>query len=110
MFGQNRINMTAIRPTSKIALKISCLQACGNDLEKAERLYDFVAKDMELPDFDAPQPTALQQAREMVGSAVAWVRDNRDDIIGAWNFIQSMRGGAPIPTAPPTNIPPIPNE
>ena len=60
MFGQNKINMTAIRPTSKIALKISCLQACGNDLEKAERLYDFVAKDMELPDFDAPQAQPLK--------------------------------------------------
>lgn len=42
-----------INPSSKIALKISCLQACGNDVDKAEKLYKFVAEDIaSLPDFD----------------------------------------------------------
>lgn len=109
MFGRNEINMTAIQPTSKVALKLSCLRACGNDLDKAERLYDFIAKDMELPDFEPPQPTALQQAREMFGSAFEWVRNNRDDLVSAWNVIQSMRGGGAV-VQPPTNVPPIPNK
>ena len=107
MFGQKNINMAVIQPTSKLTLKITCLHACGNDLDKAEKLYDFIAKDMELPDFDPQKPTAMEQARDMVGSAISWVRNNRDDIIGVWNFIQSMRGGAPIET-PPMNVPPIP--
>lgn len=33
-----------INPSSKIALKISCLQACGNDVDKAEKLYKFLPK------------------------------------------------------------------
>lgn len=100
-----------IQPTSKVSLKISCLAAANGDLEKAEKLYDFFAKDMpDLPDYDQPIPSKFQQARDAVGSAVNWFKENRDEIAQAWGFIQQLRGGAPIGAnpAPPAGVPPIP--
>lgn len=100
-----------IQPTSKVALKMSCLEAANGDLDKAEKLYDFFAKDMpDLPDYDAPVPTKFQQARDAVGSAMNWFKENRNDIMEAWGFIQQLRGGAPIAAdaVPPAGVPPIP--
>ena len=54
------INPEMIIPTSKVALKTSCLRACGNDIEKAEKLYDFFVKDLqEIPDFDPEKAIIL---------------------------------------------------
>ena len=54
-----------IRPTSKIALKMSCLYTCNGDVDKAEKLYDFLAKDIEdMPTFDVQQPTTMQQIKD----------------------------------------------
>ncbi len=100
-----------IVPTSKMTLKMSCLQACGNDVYKATELYDFLAKDMQaLPDFDAPKPTVLQQARDTIGGLFSWVDANQDKLVGAYNMFQSIRGGGqlPMPTGAPVDAPPIP--
>ena len=102
-----------IVPTSKMALKTSCIRACNNDIEKAERLYEFFAKDLvNLPDFDVAPPTAFQQAKEFIGNAFSWIDNNQDKIVGYYNIIQQMRGVQPIgsPSAPVPNVPPIPNE
>lgn len=111
MFGRKEINMSAIVATSKMSLKASCIRACGNDIEKAERLYDFFAKDIvNLPDFDAPVPSTFDQIKGMAGDIFGWVDKNQDKIVGAYNFIQNMRGGTTIvtPSAPPAGVPPIP--
>jgi hypothetical protein len=112
MFGKNNIKLDMVATTSKMALKASCIRACNGDVEKAEKLYDFFAKDISnLPDFDAPVPTALDQIKGVVGEVFGWVDQNQDKIVGAYNFIQSVRGGTPINIpagAPPSGIPPIP--
>ena len=46
MFGKPQIDLTQIRATSKLSLKMSCLAACGNDVDKAEKLYRFIAEDL----------------------------------------------------------------
>ena len=105
--------MDMIVPTSKMALKTSCIRACNNDIEKAERLYEFFAKDLtNLPDFDIAPPTAFQQAKEFIANTFSWIDNNQDKIVGYYNIIQQMRGGTPIvpPSAPAPDVPPIPNE
>lgn len=111
MFGRNNIDMNAIVATSKMSLKVSCIRACGNDIEKAEKLYDFFAKDIaNLPDFDVKPPSAFEQVKGIAGDIFGWVEQNQDKLVGAYNFIQNVRGGTPIVTtgAPPAGVPPIP--
>lgn len=97
-----------------MSLKISCLRACGNDMDKAQKLYGFIAEGLrELPDFDTKPPTLMQQATDTVGSIFGWVKENQGDIMQAWDFVRSMLGrGAAAPTAglpaPPVDVPPIP--
>lgn len=100
-----------INISSKMSLKVSCLKACGNDMEKAEKLYDFISRDMpSLPDFDTPPPTFMQQASSTVGNIFGWVKENQGDLAKAFEFIRGMIGGnaAPPTVPPPVDVPPIP--
>lgn len=101
-----------IVPTSKMALKASCIRACGGDIDKAEKLYDFYVKDIEsIPDFDVRPPSAFEQIKGMAGDVFGWIEQNQDKLVGVYNFIQTARGGAPIGVAagtPPAGVPPIP--
>ena len=111
MFGNREIDVNMIVPTSKMALKASCIRACGNDIDKAEKLYDFFMKDIEaIPDFDVVPPTTFQQIKGMAGDIFGWVEQNQDKLVGAFNFIQGLRGGKTIGAAagPPAGVPPIP--
>lgn len=111
MFGNKEIDVNMIVPTSKMALKASCIRACGNDIDRAEKLYDFFMKDIEsIPDFDVVPPTTLQQIKSVAGDIFGWVDQNQDKLVGAFNLIQSLRGGTTIGAAagPPAGIPPIP--
>ena len=111
MFGRNDIDINGIVVTSKMSLKASCIKVCGNDIERAEKLYDFFAKDIQnLPDFDVPPPSTFEQIKTMAGDVFGWVEQNQDKLIGADNLIQGFRSGTPIatPGVPPTGIPPIP--
>ena len=51
-----KIDLTKLRPTSKLSLKLTCLSACGNDMNAARELYGFISDGMELPDFDPAEP------------------------------------------------------
>lgn len=98
-----------------MSLKASCISACGNDIEKAARLYDFFAKDLQsLPDFDIPKPTAYQQVKSIAGEVFGWIDGNQDKIAGAYNFLQSMRRGESVEIpdrgVAPADVPPIPDE
>lgn len=111
MFGRKNIDMNAIVVTSKMSLKASCIRACDNDIERAEKLYDFFAKDIaNLPDFDVAPPTTFEQIKGVAGDIFGWVDQNQDKLIGAYNFIQGLRGGPTIGAAgaPPAGVPPIP--
>lgn len=117
MFGkkQQQINMDMIVPTSKVALKTSCIRACNGDITKAMQLYDFFTKDLtNLPDFDIAPPSVMEQAKNMIGGTISWIDNNQEKIINYYNLFQAMRGGTPlnIPQGniPPMNVPPIPSE
>lgn len=97
-----------LRPTSKAALKQQCLMLSNGDIEKAMKLYDFMIKDMEdLPMFDQVPPTALQQVKEGAMGTMAWLNDNKNDILDWVGIIRGMfsKGGGEIPPSAP--LPPI---
>lgn len=114
MFGSKRITMEklkVIKPTSKLSLKMSCLMMVDGDLEKAEKMYDFFAKDMTLPDNDPNKPTTMGQLKETASSLFNFYKDNQEDIVQGVAMIRSMFGrGAAAPTPPQTNIPEIPKD
>lgn len=111
MFFRKKIDLRMIDPSSKMALKMSCLQTANGDVKKAQELYAFLSDGMEtMPEYPIQQPTAMQQFKETVGGVMNWVKENQNDVMQAWNFIQSMREGQTIaPPIPPTDIPPLPN-
>lgn len=102
----------SIRPTSKASLKTQCLLIANGDIDKAERLYDFMAKDMgDLPLFDPIQPTTMQQAQSMISQGFTWINENQETIMNWVGFFKQMigKGNAPIatPTTGATAIPTI---
>ena len=102
-----------IDPTSKMALKMSCLQTTGGDVKKAQELYAFLSEGVEtMPDYPVQKPSTMQQIQQTAGNIFGWVKENQGDLAKAYNFIQQLRGGKsiglPMPTAPaPSSVPPV---
>ena len=99
----------AISPTSKASLKMQCLLVSNGDIDKAERLYDFMAKDMaDLPMFDPIQPTTLQQVKNTASETFNWINSNQETIMNWIGMVRGLFGKAtPTPTAPAAPLPPI---
>jgi hypothetical protein len=108
--------MSSLSPTSKFDLKLQCIAICRGKIEEAEKLYHFFATDLTLPDVLPPTPSVMEQIRSTAGGLFSFVRDNKDDIAQAYNYIQSIRQGnlirldpqkeEPQPSANP--LPPLP--
>lgn len=105
MFG-NKINTESLVPTSKLSLKLSCLQACGNDVDKATKLYDYIAAGMDLPDTDPIEPSGFEKFKNSTLEILGWVDQNQDRIIQGINIIKGLKAAK---SASP-DIPPIPDE
>ena len=114
MIFKKKIDLRMIDPSSKMALKMSCLQTTNGDVKKAQELYAFLSEGMEnMPEYPVQQPSFMQQAQQTMGSLFGWFKNNQNEVMQAVNFIQQMRGGQPIgmpvpPAAPPADIPPLP--
>lgn len=96
-----------IKPTSKAALKQQCLFLCNLDIDKAEKMYDFLIKDMEdIPAVEAAQKGFIQNFGEQASGLFAWLRENQDMLGQGVDFIKGIiasRKGVP----PATPLPPI---
>lgn len=103
----------AIRPTSRATLKMQCLFAAKGDINEAEKLYEYFAKDMPaLPDYDPVQPTWLDSTKDVAGGIVEWMSQNRNTLAQGYEILRSITGnrlpplmGAEPPAAEP--LPPI---
>ena len=80
-------------PNSKFDLKMQCIAVAKGNITEAEKLYDFLVKDIELPDVTTPPPSTMEQIRTMAGNMAGWVKENKDDLVGAFHFLRSLRGG-----------------
>ena len=111
-WNKNKIDKKMVQgiiPTSKVALKMTCLHSCNGDLEKAEKLYKYMAEGLDdLPTFDPVKPTTMEQAKSMIGDGFNWVKENQETIVNWVSFFRDMfgKGGGSVP--PSTgSIPPI---
>lgn len=91
--------MVNIVPTSKFDLKMQCIAIARGNVDEAEKLYNFLAGDIAIPDVTAPAPTIMQQIKETAGGLFGFVKENQGDFIQAYNYIQAIRNGAPIQDA-----------
>lgn len=98
-----------IRPTSKAALKQQCLFLANLDVEKAEKMYDFLIKGMEdIPAVEAASKSFVQNLGEQASGVLGWFRENQDIIGQGVDIIKGIiagRKGSPAPPAVP--LPPI---
>lgn len=96
----------AIQPTSKASLKMQCLLVCNGDIEKAERLYDFMSKGLEdLPTFDNIPPTTMQQIKDGAVNTFTWLNENQEQVMNWVGIIKNMFGKGGGGNIPPTNTP-----
>ena len=108
-WNRNKIKkemINAINPTSKASLKMQCLLVSNGDIEKAEKLYDFMAKDMpDMPMYDPVPPTTMHQIKDGAVNTMNWLKENKEDIIDLVGFVRGMlpsggnapTGGTPLP-------------
>ena len=101
------VNM--IKPTSKAALKGQCLYLSGLDIAKAEKMYDFLVKDMkDLPDVEPATKPLMDNVREQANGILGWFRENQDVLSQGVDMIRGIverrKGIVPPPVNP---LPPI---
>lgn len=95
--------MQHIVPTSKVSLKMSCLHACGGDLDKAEKLYAYLSEGIEdLPTFEPVKPSTFDQAKSMISEGFGWVKENQETIVNWVSFFKDVfgkggNGGGSVP-------------
>ena len=95
-----------IKPTSKAALKTQCLYLSNLNVEKAEKMYDFLIKGMEeLPAVDPETKPFLANLKDQSAEVFGWLRENEDVITKGATFIKGLFSKKPVTPAEP--LPPI---
>ena len=96
-----------IIPTSKLSLKLSCLDACNYDMERADKLYEYMTRDLKnLPDTEPTMPSGIQRFKMGADDIIGWVDEHKDLIQQGIAFIQGLRGKTA--SVIPNGVPPIP--
>ena len=78
------------RPTSKVHLKQVCQWYCNGDLKKAQEMYDFYAKDIDLPDFDPVPPTWQKQVKDGANGLMEWIKANQNTLSQGYEIIRQI--------------------
>ena len=105
MFTRRTIDTSRLKVTSKIALKLSCLEVCGNDIKAADELYNYIAQGLDLPDTDPPTPSRLDQIKRGADDIISWLGSHKDDLLQGYALIKGLIPSHAAAEAPP----PIPN-
>ena len=99
-------------PTSKAQLLQVAMYMNRGDVAKAQEFFDFYAKNLDLPDFEPVTPTLMQQMKGGIAELYSWIKDNQQDLVQGYQFIQSIiknKGALPdIGGAMPSESSPLP--
>ena len=60
------------------------------DIAKAQEMFDFYSKNLELPDFDPVAPTFMQQVKRNANDIFGWIKDNQGDIVQGYQMLYSI--------------------
>ena len=77
-------------PTSKAQLIQVAMYYNKGDLAKAQEMFDFYNKNLDLPDFDPVAPTFMQQVKTNASSLFAWIKENQGDLVQGYGYIRSI--------------------
>ena len=97
-------------PTSKAQLLQVAMYFNKGDIQKAQEMFDFYAKNLDLPDFDPVSPTFMQQVKTGAADLFSWIKDNQEDLVNGYGLIRSIianKGALPttdVPSEPLPNI------
>lgn len=93
-------------PTSKAQLIQVAMYFNKGDIQKAQEMVDFYAKNLDLPDFDPVSPTFMQQIKKGATDFFSFVKDNQEDLVNGYGLIRSIiaNKGA-LPDVAPTDVP-----
>ena len=96
-----------IKPTSRTALKQQCLILSNLDVDKAEKMYDFLVKDITgLPDVDPAARSFIETFGEHASSVLSWFRENQDMLSQGADLIRGIASKRNVvPSSNP--LPPI---
>lgn len=78
------------RPTSKIQLLQVCQWYHNGDVKKAQEMFDYYAKNIDLPDFDPVAPSTMEQVKTMAGGLYNWIKENQNEIATGYQFISTI--------------------
>ena len=99
--------LSMIKPTSKAELKRQCLYLSNLDVDKAEKMYNFLVKDVEIPDVEPSSKPFIKNFGEQASGVFGWIRENQDMIGQAVDFVKgiigSRKGTPPVTPLPPIN-------
>ena len=97
-----------IKPTSKASLKQTCLFMSNLDVDKAEKMYNFLVKDMDgIPDVEPASRSFIQNFGEQANGVFGWLRENQDMIGQAVAFVTGVVSSRKGQVPPATPLPPI---
>jgi len=77
-------------PTSKAQLLQVAMYFNNGDMKKAQEMFDFYSKNLNIPDFDPVSPSFMQQVKTGANDLFSWIKENQSDIINGYQFIQSV--------------------
>ena len=97
-----------IKPTSKEALRRECLMLSRLNIERAEKMYDFLVRDIgdSIPDVEPETKPFIKNFGDQANDIFSWLRENQDMLGEGVNFIKriiSGRKGANAAPLPPIN-------
>ena len=93
-----------IQVTSKTSLKLICLQFAKGNIKEADELYEYLARDIKLPDFDPVKPTFLESTRDTANGVLQWIKENKDTLSEGYDFIRGITSKrVPKDPLPPIN-------
>lgn len=97
-----------IKPTSKAALKQQCLFLSNLDVDKAEKMYNFLIRDIEeIPAVEPASRSFMQNFGDQANGVIGWLRENKDIIGEGVDFIRGIAAGRKVPKPPVAPLPPI---
>lgn len=97
-------------PTSKAQLLQVAMYFNKGDIQKAQEMFDFYSKNLDLPDFDPVAPTFMQQVKGNASTFFSWIKDNKEDLAQGYEMIRSViQNKGALPSLTPEVAEPLPS-
>lgn len=111
MIGRKkRKKMEAIQnwmPQSKAELLQMALWFNNGNIGEAQKMVDYYAKNIELPDVAPVPPKFLDKATASVNGALGWVKENQETIAQVVDFVRGIVTKKGVAAGAGTPLPPI---